>query len=129
METVICGKCGQQFAIRHDPALREVDAARKQALWVTDELVWDHIQERSIVAPSGCPTVKGLTQHLTGVCSMSRQNDQKVELLSKTADYYRRSIANYVEFAKTERKPRTRKQLEARLQMILKEIDSLSPVV
>lgn len=60
---------------------------------------------------------------------MSRQNDQKVELLSKTADYYRRSIANYVEFAKTERKPRTRKQLEARLQMILKEIDSLSPVV
>ena len=60
---------------------------------------------------------------------MSRQNDQKVELLSKTADYYRRSIANYVEFAKTERKPRTRKQLEARLQMILKEIDSLRPVV
>lgn len=60
---------------------------------------------------------------------MSRQNDQKVELLSKTADYYKRSIANYVEFAKTERKPRTRKQLEARLQMILKEIDSLRPVV
>src|SRR5262249_29176408 len=30
---------------------------------------------------------------------MSKQNDQKAELLSKTADYYRRSIANYAEFA------------------------------
>lgn len=56
---------------------------------------------------------------------MSTQNDQKAELLSKTADYYRRSLANYAEFARTERKPRTKKQLEARLQMILKEIDSL----
>ena len=46
METVVCGKCGQQFAIRHDPARLDADAARKQALWVTDKLVWDHIQER-----------------------------------------------------------------------------------
>ena len=60
---------------------------------------------------------------------MSKHNDQKAELLSKTADYYRRSIANYAEFAKTERKPRTRKQLESRLQVILKEIDSLRPTV
>lgn len=60
---------------------------------------------------------------------MSQQNDQKAELLSKTADYYRRSIANYAEFAKTERKPRTKKQLELRLQVILKEIDSLKPAV
>jgi hypothetical protein len=56
---------------------------------------------------------------------MSTQNEQKAELLSKTADYYRRSIANYAEFAKTERKPRTKKQLESRLQMVLREIDSL----
>lgn len=60
---------------------------------------------------------------------MSQQNDQKAELLSKTADYYRHSIANYAEFAKTERKPRTKKQLELRLQVILKEIDSLRPAV
>lgn len=60
METVICGKCGQQFAIRHDPALREVDAARKQALWVTDELVWDHIQERKHRGTIGLPNCKGL---------------------------------------------------------------------
>jgi transcription elongation factor Elf1 len=46
METVVCGKCGQRFAIQHDPALQDVELARKQASWVTDQLVWDHIQER-----------------------------------------------------------------------------------
>jgi hypothetical protein len=50
---------------------------------------------------------------------------QKAELLRKTADYYRRAIADYAYFAKTERKPRTKKQLERRLEMILQEIDSL----
>ena len=56
---------------------------------------------------------------------MPIQNIQKVELLRKTADYYRRSIADYAHFAQTERKPRTKKQLERRLEMILQEIDSL----
>jgi hypothetical protein len=49
----------------------------------------------------------------------------KIELLNKTADFYRRSLADYPQFTRTERKPRTKKQLELRLQMILKEIDSL----
>ena len=56
---------------------------------------------------------------------MSNQIDEKAELLNKTADFYRRSIANYSQFVKTERKPRTKKQLELRLQTILQEIDSL----
>jgi hypothetical protein len=56
---------------------------------------------------------------------MSIQNVQKVELLRKTADYYRRSIANYSQFVQTERKPRKKKQLEQRLQTILQEIESL----
>jgi len=56
---------------------------------------------------------------------MSIQNDQKADLLNKTADFYRRSIANYPQFVKTERKPRTKKQLELRLQTILQEIESL----
>ena len=56
---------------------------------------------------------------------MSIQNVQKVELLKKTADYYRRAIADYAQFAQTERKPRTKKQLEQRLQTILQEIESL----
>ena len=56
---------------------------------------------------------------------MPMPNVQKVELLKKTADYYRRSIADYSHFARTERKPRTKKQLEQRLQTILQEIESL----
>ena len=51
--------------------------------------------------------------------------DPKIELLNKTADFYRRSLADYQQFARTERKPRTKKQLEQRLQIILNEIDSL----
>jgi hypothetical protein len=57
--------------------------------------------------------------------NISTLNDEKVELLSKTADFDRRSIANYGQFTRTERKPRTKKQLELRLQTILQEIESL----
>ncbi|HZU32728.1 MAG TPA: hypothetical protein VFB79_16545 [Candidatus Angelobacter sp.] len=56
---------------------------------------------------------------------MSTSNAQKVELLGKTAEYYRHSIANYTQFVKTEKKPRTKKQLEKRLQTILEEIEAL----
>lgn len=51
--------------------------------------------------------------------------DPKIELLNKTADFYRRSLADYPQFVRTERKPRTKKQLEQRLHVILEEIDSL----
>jgi hypothetical protein len=60
---------------------------------------------------------------------MSTPIDQKIDpksdLLLKTAAFYQRSLENYASFVKTERKPRTKKQLEQRLQVILKEIDSL----
>jgi hypothetical protein len=56
---------------------------------------------------------------------MLKPNAQKAELLLKTADYYRRSIADYAQFAQTERKPRTKKHLERRLQTILQEIEAL----
>ena len=56
---------------------------------------------------------------------MPTQNDQKIELLNKTVDFYRRSLADYAQFARTEVKPRTKKQLEHRLQTILQEIDTL----
>lgn len=36
-------------------------------------------------------------------------NVQRAKLLRKTADYYRRSIADYSQFVRTERKPRTKK--------------------
>lgn len=55
---------------------------------------------------------------------MSTIGDQNVSLLSKTADFYRRSIENYAEYTKTERKPRTKRQLQARLKTILQEIEA-----
>jgi hypothetical protein len=58
---------------------------------------------------------------------MSIQDNQKLEILNKTADFYRRSLADYAQFARTEIKPRTKKQLEQRLTTILKEIDALKP--
>jgi hypothetical protein len=56
---------------------------------------------------------------------MSTSFDPKVELLNKTAEFYRRSLEDYAQFARSERKPRTKRQLEQRLQTILKEIDAL----
>jgi hypothetical protein len=56
---------------------------------------------------------------------MAMTIDPKIELLNKTTDFYRRLLADYTQFASTERKPRSKKQLEQRLQMIVKEIDSL----
>ena len=79
---------------------------------------------KSLFTPSALKPVS-LCNGLAYNNTMSIQNDQKVDLLSKTADYYRMSIANYGEFVKKERKPRTKKQLEQRLQVILNEIDSL----
>jgi len=55
------------------------------------------------------------------------QNSPNAELLRKTADFYRWSITHYEEFARTERKPRTKRQLEQRLQAILLEIEALKP--
>ena len=46
METVVCDKCGQRFAIHHDPTRQDVELARRQVSWLEEQLVWDHIQER-----------------------------------------------------------------------------------
>jgi transcription elongation factor Elf1 len=45
-ETVVCGNCGQRFAIHNDASVHSTGLAEKQAAWVQDQLVWDHIQER-----------------------------------------------------------------------------------
>ncbi|HEX3584837.1 MAG TPA: hypothetical protein VH024_02525 [Candidatus Angelobacter sp.] len=45
-ETVVCGKCGQRFAIRRDVTSLDVELAKKQISFVAEQLVWDHIQER-----------------------------------------------------------------------------------
>jgi len=46
METVVCGNCGQRFSIQSDLGLQDAALAGRQAAWVADQLVWDHIQER-----------------------------------------------------------------------------------
>jgi hypothetical protein len=46
LETVVCDKCGQRFAIQNTPDAQSEERVRKQASWVADQLVWDHIQER-----------------------------------------------------------------------------------
>lgn len=46
METVVCGTCSQRFAIHHDPTNQNIEVARRQASWLEEQLVWDHIQER-----------------------------------------------------------------------------------
>jgi hypothetical protein len=58
METVVCSKCGQRFAIRHAPGFQDVELAKKQAAWVADQLVWDHIQERKHHGTIGLPKLQ-----------------------------------------------------------------------
>jgi hypothetical protein len=46
MKTVVCGKCGQRYAIHAESSSLDAELSRKQASFVADKLVWDHIQER-----------------------------------------------------------------------------------
>ncbi|HSK43012.1 MAG TPA: hypothetical protein VLA83_03885 [Candidatus Binatia bacterium] len=46
METVVCGNCGQRYAIRIESSTQDGALSKKQASFVADKLVWDHIQER-----------------------------------------------------------------------------------
>jgi transcription elongation factor Elf1 len=45
-ETVVCGKCGQRYAIRTETAAQNAELSKKQITFVAEQLVWDHIQER-----------------------------------------------------------------------------------
>jgi len=46
METVVCSKCGQRYAIRIESLPQNAELSRKQVSFLADKLVWDHIQER-----------------------------------------------------------------------------------
>lgn len=45
MTTVVCYQCGARFAIAHQLAFRDQALADRQAIWLADKFVWDHIQE------------------------------------------------------------------------------------
>jgi hypothetical protein len=45
MNVVECGSCGERFEISHDAASTDPQLAQRQAAWLQDQFVWDHIQE------------------------------------------------------------------------------------
>jgi hypothetical protein len=45
MTTVCCDKCGFHYAIEHRAGAEDASLATRQAAWLADRLVWDHIQE------------------------------------------------------------------------------------
>jgi hypothetical protein len=55
METIVCGKCGQRYSIIESPS-QDAELSRKQASFVADKLVWDHIQERKHQATIELPS-------------------------------------------------------------------------
>ena len=45
MTVVACEQCSARFAICQPPATQDASLAERQAVWLADRLVWDHIQE------------------------------------------------------------------------------------
>ena len=45
MSIIVCDQCGARFAIGHRPAFQDASLAERQAAWLVDQFVWDHIQE------------------------------------------------------------------------------------
>ena len=45
MEVAACSQCGDRFAITHEAAVADPELASRQATWLQDQFVWDHIQE------------------------------------------------------------------------------------
>jgi hypothetical protein len=45
MTTVVCYQCGEKFSITHRSSCSDQALAARQAVWLEDKFVWDHIQE------------------------------------------------------------------------------------
>lgn len=45
MTTVVCVDCGTEFQITHRMPLQDNLLAQRQARWLGEQFVWDHIQE------------------------------------------------------------------------------------
>ena len=45
MRVVVCGDCGAEFQIGHRSNYQDRSLASRQAAWLADKFVWDHIQE------------------------------------------------------------------------------------
>ncbi len=61
MARVTCESCGARFAISHRPPFLDASLAARQAVWLADQLVWDHIREakhRSTISLPDCNRLK-----------------------------------------------------------------------
>jgi hypothetical protein len=47
MTTVVCYQCGAKFSIVHRSVCPDQALAERQAAWLADKFVWDHIQENN----------------------------------------------------------------------------------
>lgn len=45
MNVVACSHCGERFEISHKANFQDPKLAERQAAWLQDQFVWDHIQE------------------------------------------------------------------------------------
>jgi hypothetical protein len=45
MTVVVCADCGAEFQIGHRSNYQDRSLADRQAVWLADKFVWDHIQE------------------------------------------------------------------------------------
>jgi len=45
MSTVTCDQCGARFIIGHRLSFQNAELATRQAAWLGEQFVWDHIQE------------------------------------------------------------------------------------
>lgn len=45
MTEIVCGECGMRFQITHRASASDAALAERQAAWLADQFVWDHIQD------------------------------------------------------------------------------------
>lgn len=62
MTTVVCADCGAQFEIGHRANCPDIGLARRQAVWLADKFVWDHIQDSKHPSTIDLPTEQELAR-------------------------------------------------------------------
>ena len=67
MQIVECGQCSERFAITHDQATAAPELAARQAAWLQDQFVWDHIQETKHRSSIALPALEELGEARTQI--------------------------------------------------------------
>lgn len=69
MQIVGCGQCGDRFAITHESVAADPELAARQAAWLEDQFVWDHIQETKHRSSVALPAAEELGENRSPVGS------------------------------------------------------------